>query len=371
MVRLMISLLMVFSLGIWAQSTNTCLDCHLDTEENESGPAHLFKIDVHSKDGLTCASCHGGDPTAEDPDVAMSPQKGFIGVPDTRDIPKLCAKCHSDADYMKQFNPNISVDQYEQYLTSQHGKLLQRGDTKVATCISCHSVHDIRQVKDFNSPVYDQNVPKTCATCHADPEYMKEYGIPTNQYDEYVQSVHGKALLEKGDRGAPACNDCHGNHGAIPPGVSSISMVCGTCHVLNMELFQKSPKKAIFDELGEPGCETCHGNHGVQPTNDEMIGVQEGAVCANCHQDEKQKSYQKVKAMRAYLDELRTQAAVTDSLLTRAEEAGMEVSDARFDFTEVRNALVKSRGLIHAFDPDLLKQEVDKALKRAAERDKK
>lgn len=356
--------LLMFPLLLLAAEQNTCRDCHLANEDEANQPAHLFQNDVHFQVGLTCASCHGGDPTSEDPDIAMSPARGFKGAPSVREIPKLCASCHSDESYMKQFNPNIQTDQYQQYLTSRHGKLWQTGDKKVATCISCHSVHDIRKVKDFNSPVFDANVPKTCATCHSNKEYMAPYGIPTDQYDEYVHSVHGKMLLEKGDRGAPACNDCHGNHGATPPGVNSISMVCGTCHVLNMELYQKSPKKAIFEDMGEPGCETCHGNHGIQKTSDAMLGVQEGAVCADCHQDEEEESFQKVKRMRQLIDDLREHIQETDSLLTRAEHAGMEVSDAQFEFRDVQNSLVKARGMIHAFDPDLLRGEVEVGLKK-------
>ncbi len=71
-------------------------------------------------------------------------------------------------------------------------------------------------------------------------------------------------LLEKGDLSSPSCNDCHGNHGAVPPGVESISKVCGTCHVLNMELFEQSPHKKAFDENDYPECESCHGNHLVK-----------------------------------------------------------------------------------------------------------
>jgi hypothetical protein len=38
--------------------------------------------------------------------------------------------------------------------------------------------------------------------------------IPHNQYEKFARSVHGIALLKKHDSGAPACNICHGNHGA-------------------------------------------------------------------------------------------------------------------------------------------------------------
>ena len=60
---------------------------------------------------------------------------------------------------------------------------------------------------------------------------MAPYGIPTNQFEEYRSSVHWEALAKRGDLSAPSCASCHGNHGAKPPQVESVSAVCGTCHV--------------------------------------------------------------------------------------------------------------------------------------------
>ena len=41
--------------------------------------------------------------------------------------------------------------------------------------------------------------------------------FPATNMPSGSKSVHGKALLEKGDLSAPTCNNCHGNHGAAPP----------------------------------------------------------------------------------------------------------------------------------------------------------
>ncbi len=98
--------------------------------------------------------------------------------------------------------------------------------------------------------VFPWNIPQTCGRCHADPEYMKPYKIPTNQLAEYKQSVHARALFEKKDLSAPVCNDCHGNHGANPPEVAAVAFVCRQCHPANGELFSKSPHKKAFDALG-------------------------------------------------------------------------------------------------------------------------
>ena len=51
----------------------------------------------------------------------MSAAHGFIGVPLRTAIPKLCARCHSDPDFMRRYNPRERVDQYAEYLTSVHG----------------------------------------------------------------------------------------------------------------------------------------------------------------------------------------------------------------------------------------------------------
>ena len=108
--------------------------------------------------------------------------------------------------------------------------------TTCSACVDCHSVHDILAVTDTRAPVYPTNVATTCARCHADAAYMKAYNIPTNQASLYEKSVHAHALAQ-GDTSAPTCSTCHGNHGATPPGVSSVENVCGTCHVMNQQLF--------------------------------------------------------------------------------------------------------------------------------------
>ena len=116
-----------------------------------------------------------------------------------------------------------------------HGKRLDAGDPNVPTCIECHSVHDIRAVKDGASPVHPLHIAETCAHCHADSQRMRTYGIPTNQFEEYKTSVHWTALMKSGDLAAPTCASCHGNHGASRPangldrgGLRKLSrIVCG------------------------------------------------------------------------------------------------------------------------------------------------
>ena len=49
--------------------TDQCVACHFD---DESMPEGWLVADIHLQAGLSCAGCHGGDPTSIDEDEAMS-----------------------------------------------------------------------------------------------------------------------------------------------------------------------------------------------------------------------------------------------------------------------------------------------------------
>jgi predicted CXXCH cytochrome family protein len=284
----------------------------------------------------------------DDPFASMDPKKGFVGAPKTRDVPKFCGKCHSDVEFMRKYNPKLRVDQYQLYLTSNHGKLLAKGDTNVATCISCHDSHGILAVSDHSSPVFDVNVPATCAGCHANAKYMKQYEIPTDQFEQYSASIHGNMLLKNQDRSAPACNDCHGNHGATPPGLGDIASACGECHANNRDLFNESPHKQVFNEVGLPECATCHGYHLVTKTSDEMLGVGDNSVCVQCHTDPDMEPYQVALKIKAAVDSLKASINKADLLVGKAERAGVDVAKARFELGLAGDEIIKARNLTHS-----------------------
>ena len=156
---LFLGLLASMPAGVFAQAKNSCLDCHFALDPPLRVTPEQFSQDIHAQKGLNCASCHGGDPTNEDPEVAMGRAAGFRGKIQRAQIPVLCAKCHSDAAYMRRYNPSLRTDQLSQYQTSVHGKRLRVGDGKVAVCTDCHGVHDLRPATDARSKVHSLNVP--------------------------------------------------------------------------------------------------------------------------------------------------------------------------------------------------------------------
>jgi predicted CXXCH cytochrome family protein len=342
-----------------------CTQCHGDANRMKALGAsiptnqmQMLQSSVHGKLSTTgkeriaqCTTCHGahGILAVQNPASPVHPLKVTV----------TCAQCHNNAGYMRAYNPSLPVDQLEKYRTSVHGTLNAKGDAKVAQCASCHGSHDVLPANDVKSKVYPVNLPATCSGCHSNAEYMKQYKIPTTQYEEYAKSVHGIALLQKHDLGAPACNRCHGNHGAVPPGVESISKVCGTCHALNAELFSSSPHKRAFDERGLPECETCHGNHEIIAATNELLGVTSDAVCSNCHSEEDNaKGYRVAMTMRMLTDSLETMENRSRALVHDAEQKGMEIAEAKFKLRDVRQARLEARTTVHAFNEDKFREVV-------------
>ncbi|MFA7228846.1 MAG: cytochrome c3 family protein [Melioribacteraceae bacterium] len=323
-----------------------CYTCH---KEIDNMPVDFSDNDVHRHANLACSSCHGGDPNSDDQEIAMSPGNGFIGIPKHKDIPKFCGKCHSDIEYMRAFQPSIATDQMTQYYTSAHGKKLIAGDENVAECASCHTAHSIMPVKDPRSTVYKLNIPGTCNKCHGNSDLMKKYNLSNNMLEEYSKSVHGIALLKNKDLGAPACNDCHGNHGAMPPGITSVSHVCGTCHASNMEYFNTTRMARAFEEQDFHGCEQCHGNHAIEKTTDEMIGTGEESLCVNCHSSG-DAGYIVANKIKNSITDLKTRFEAATNKYKEVKQKGMNDVEIGFLLQDAKQDLIQSRTMIHTFD---------------------
>lgn len=330
-------------------SETTCFKCHTEVD------ADMVKRtaeDIHLQRGLSCHSCHGGNPTAGadgDPEAAHDKSKGWTGKPSRLQIPDLCGKCHSDAAFMKTFNPKTRVDQLAEYRTSEHGKRNAEGDTRTAVCVDCHGVHGIAKVGDPRSSVYPTHLADTCARCHNDAGLMASYEVPTGQYAQYRTSVHARALYEKGDVSAPTCNDCHGSHGAAPPGVTNVANVCGSCHGREASLFREVEARKGLDLEPCIQCVICHSNHAVLPPTQEMIGVGEHSTCTGCHVAG-EAGYAAASRMGDDLKRLRSTLQEAHEILDRAERAGVEVSPDKFALQKAADNLVESRVLVHGFD---------------------
>jgi hypothetical protein len=381
----------------------SCTLCHGDIEwvmsEDWVKMVVDFRTDVHHAVGLSCHDCHGGNPDPalaeemlEAKDATFKPRP-FIGKPSRTDTPAFCGTCHSDAGYMRRFRPDARVDQEAQYWTSRHGQSLKKGDTKVATCVDCHPAHTTRRTTDPRSKVYPTQVAETCRTCHSDAAHMAGYTLasghpmPINQYERWRRSVHGRALLEGDDLSSPTCNDCHGDHGAAPPNIASVNMVCGQCHGRQADLFRGSVKQSGFHEhnqqhlpeMGKAGCaecheppdpsarithirrftecDSCHDHHAVVSPGITMLGPILETPCAYCHEGPARllEFDEPARVQRRYEQTLRL-------FLAQAEDAGLK-GDARFDWL-VDRALTSDNHRITMAEGSQLRPEFQRLFRK-------
>ena len=360
---------------------NNCVLCHSDSANHTadtlfvagptssaSVPMNLREVveDVHFRLGVSCAGCHGGDPTAdlghdfvkEWPEKDREKNRAWVV--------QFCARCHSDPAKMHDFNPALPTDQLAKFKTSPHGhRLLDLHDDRAPSCVSCHSVHGIRAAKDPRSKVYAQRVPETCGACHANATVMAGITradgspMPTTQLAEYKTSVHGRALLERGDLGAPRCNTCHGNHAASPPGVAQVSKSCSICHSANASLFDGSKHKKAFDQHNWPECGQCHSNHNIARTNDAMLSTAAGGLCGDCHRQNATQNPECIQTADyfhhtiAQLDDARKRiAADSEKFAAR----GLDVEPINNQLSELTDSLKKSRTYVHSFSRNSFQQ---------------
>ena len=123
-----------------------CIECHASEmikPEFREIPSEWRKS-WHYENNVSCHDCHGGDPN--DAAMAMSPARGFIGVPKYQDVPEFCGKCH--------------IGILENYLESGHGKAL-RSTGKGPNCVTCHGSHNIQKA---SIDIISEGL---CTRCHS------------------------------------------------------------------------------------------------------------------------------------------------------------------------------------------------------------
>jgi hypothetical protein len=201
---------------------------------------------------------------------------------------------------------------------------------------------------------------------------MKPYGIPTDQYAIYAQSVHGKALLEEADVRAPSCASCHGSHAAKPPRDTEVVEVCGKCHTATQELYMQSRHSEL--STAAPKCWTCHGTHDVAQPSEALFfhpeppqylcvtchDLQDRTLrleldqfeneadrrCDTCHHPESD-IYAQVEAIAASLSGAQGAYDSADAHIKEAAGVGMIVEDADVALSEAKTSLIQAQAAVH------------------------
>jgi hypothetical protein len=350
---------------------NSCYDCHSAVNDKQAGIAADWSSSAHQAAGVTCADCHGGDPTSDQITVAMDPARGFVGAPSRFQTVGRCGSCHADPNRMKPYN--LATDEYAKYWTSVHGqRLLTTQDERVAICTDCHGTHAIKKTSDPTAKVFPLNVPDLCASCHADAKRMKPYGIPTDQFDIYSKSVHGIALLINKDVRAPTCASCHGSHDAQPPTSATVVDVCGKCHTTTQALYEESRHSQL--PAATPKCWTCHGTHDVSQPSSAIFfhELTPNYTCVTCHDLQTHKLrlemakfdnvadrkcdtchhpdsdiYAQIQGISSAVTGAETAYREADAQIRQASALGMITSDAELALAGAKTSLIQAQAAVH------------------------
>jgi len=279
-----------------------CTDCHT---------AHLVlphtdpRSTIHRDNIATaCQTCHG-----RIEQVHKKVIEGVLWEQEPEKVP-ACIECHEPHKVRRVF--------YAEGMSNRE-------------CLECHGVHDIDTAVDAGSPslyvdseeFFDSaHQSTTCIQCHtgATPSHTRPCDTVTARVDcaichaeivsTYQTSTHG-VLAERGDPGAPICNDCHGTHGVrfkrevgSPTHVRNVPDLCGRCHgdggVADLRRDHDGPsmvenyKHSIHGKaLSASGlivsatCTDCHTAHRVLPPDDinsTISPVNITSTCAHCHE---------------------------------------------------------------------------------------
>jgi len=324
-----------------ADSAIRCVVCHTSQRD-------ALTEGIHVQHGITCVTCHGGDPTSRT--MATAHGSGFRGKLSKIATAQLCASCHSDPNKMRQYG--LQTDQFAEYRTSKHGQLLLvQHNNDAPTCTDCHEAHVIYPPDDARSRVYPTNIPGTCARCHSDTQLMAKYHLPTTQLAEFRRSAHGVALFQEQNFAAPTCIGCHGAHSALPPKVNEIGEVCGRCHELVAQEFSKGPHAAAVAAGKLPACLGCHSNHGTERVPADSIVH----TCDRCHSANSKIHEMGVELQRRVIDATSdmqsAQRAVGELSL-----AGRRVTDYEFRYQTALTSYLQIGQVQHSLDLTQLDQ---------------
>jgi cytochrome b subunit of formate dehydrogenase len=259
-------------------ASEDCLRCHGDAARETAGDgagsaafvdaAALLRSEHAS---VSCAQCHTG----------VTP--GLERACETIRAPVDCAVCHAA--------------QVAEYRQSTHGTLFAAGDPDAPSCLDCHDKHATLDKELPASPTFPRNVPALCGRCHrlGEAAAVRIQSEVPDIVQSYVDSIHGKGLIESGLVVTATCADCHSAHFELPPEdersmihPTRIADTCGACHHGIEETFRTSihwPDNARGDKP-LPTCEDCHTSHTISRTDAPGFRLAMMEQCGRCHASE-------------------------------------------------------------------------------------
>lgn len=245
-------------------TSDDCLACH-----GESVDGSRFAESIHGALGMSCTTCHTDLEGKE--------------LPHETPLAKVnCATCHEDS--VRAFDKSI------------HAAAKRKdSDSPAATCVDCHSAHDIRPSSDTTSSTYALNLPATCSKCHGDAATIEKGHLAAGNIGSMFQdSIHGKAISRSGLLVAANCSSCHGAHDIVAkedPASrvfrANIPATCGSCHEGIQAQFARGSHGGALEagSTAGPVCTDCHSAHQIQRSDVGSWKLDTINECGTCHID--------------------------------------------------------------------------------------
>jgi cytochrome b subunit of formate dehydrogenase len=195
---------------------------------------------------------------------------------------QVCLMCHGDQQLLEDEETKRLYVDWSEIQSSSHSFM---------GCGDCH-----QDVAGMGFSIHAPDLaPVDCSMCHFEAQTT------------YDKSLHAMAR-ERGDKRAPGCSECHGNHNIqtlFEHGSAEhrelVLAICVTCHGVSRELAERDARiplaaagylqsvHARAHERGEEGaalCCDCHDAHGYQSSFDPESPTHPlnlSATCGRCH----------------------------------------------------------------------------------------
>ncbi len=246
----------------------TCRNCHAQEGQLHSESLHGKAVARGEPLAPRCSACHGSHDivAAKDPRSPVTPAK----------ISALCGSCHeagAPVHRPRGLRPGEALSNYPERI---HDSLTKKGLVVAATCVSCHTAHQILPHTDDRSSVARRNLPSTCMQCHAQLEDVHRKVIPAERW------AAGPAAL-------PACVTCHAPHKALADSYVAATRGCLRCHGRpDLKSSRDGHPLAVQSNAlagsvhAKVSCGGCHTS--VDPSHERASGTRVPKVdCASCH----------------------------------------------------------------------------------------
>jgi len=286
----------------------------------------LGGLPLDNLNNIYCGTCHTPHANEMTETVNFSP---FLRQ-EIKDS-QMCMSCHTDENKMHLNHP-IHVKQPNM----PDGLFNKNLPSDMVECLSCHNLHHSQPTKI----IVQENSDKLCEQCHQDKFEIMYSDHDFSQNSDHISNRNG------------TCSGCHLSHNGQSnymwfsqlDSPETRNAFCIECHKTTDKKFQHTghPVDGIISNISsiklgiESGdslnCISCHDPHNWSHTVDKLTAINEegtplnsflklpddhdGALCVECHNDQKQITFSDHSVIRDGFKQLPTLLKTTDGQCT-------------------------------------------------------